>query len=170
MGDNDACASSLVALTGEDRGTIGLPSLAAASGEQAAHAVEVKVLGGQSALLVRRLWRSTWQSHVERVTGAAQRRREWRQRSWWRHEQQSVAAALASARHHSAGPVVEEVVTRQEGREEKGGLRGVRSPTETDETSSGDAAGCSCGRQAAACGGSHVVRGCCGSFAVICIM
>ena len=42
-------------------------------------------------------------SHVERVSGAAQRRRARKVRSWWRHEQRSIAAVVETPKHHSAG-------------------------------------------------------------------
>ena len=39
---------------------------------------------------------------VLRVTGVAQRRKQWRMRSWWRHEQVSIAAVVAVALHPPA--------------------------------------------------------------------
>ena len=52
-------------------------------------------------------------SDVERVSGAASRRRERRLRSWLRHEWMTVRMELAAALHHSAGPVPNDAVRSQ---------------------------------------------------------
>ena len=76
----------------------------------------------------------------ERSSGAAQRRRECRQRAWQRHVRTAVQLALAEKLHHSAGPVEQHDAprrqkntrVRQEG-EEHGTYDGPRGPAPLPE-------------------------------------
>ena len=65
---------------------------------------------------------------VERVSGAARRRRERRLRSWLKHERQTVRMVLAETFHHSSAPfpptLKEEWVGRHETHDALRGQKG----------------------------------------------
>ena len=58
--------------------------------------------GDRSILCVSKTLAVDMESHVERASGAAQRRRERRLRAWQRHVRTAVQLVLAEKLHHSA--------------------------------------------------------------------
>ena len=95
---------------------------------------------------------------VPRVTGAARWRQQWRTRSWWRHEQVSIAAAVATALTTRRN-----VVGGSQWQQGGGGVGDARSPTGTEHSTSGDAAGSPDGARAAVGRRSLVLQSCGGS-------
>ena len=71
--------------------------------------------------------------HVERVSGAARRRRERRLRSWLKHERQTVRMVLAETFHHSTAPFPPKFKEEWLGRHEQhDGLRGQNTARTTE--------------------------------------
>ena len=82
---------------------------------------------------------------VERVSGAARRRRERRLRSWLKHERQTVRMVLAETFHHSSAPfppkLKEEWVGRHETHDALRGQNTARTSEATNYTSKTSVAG-----------------------------